>query len=169
MRLVKESDGDPLLQRVRARVLEGMSGRASHAVERVFNSITDDELKTENVRILDKNGDIKRVVPIGPGLRDKAYAVKVLSEQSANLMVEGQRLRGQSSGSGDLLLPDTLEAARAMLLSKMTKLKIYDMEFSDGSVGQRVKDVALESGITEDMVRDADEVEADYDELAPFD
>lgn len=160
MRVIKEGEGDPALGAVRARVLDSAAGKAADLVDRVGGSIKASDLETSHYLARDKWGNPMRSVTVGPGLKEKAYAMKVFGEQSSLMIREADRLRGNTSGDSGLLLPDTLEAAKSMLLGKMRRLRI-DVEFSDS-----VRSGAEAVGIVDD---DLEEVEVGFDELAPFD
>lgn len=170
-RIVLAAESDPELQKIRARVLESVAGKMIGISERVMGSVCEDELRTEIHKVYDQDGNLLRVVQTGPSLKDKAQAAGIMAEKARDMIQISEQLRGNQS-TNSLMLPGDLETARSLLLNKIKRLQI-NMEFSDDSAVagemKQMKQKIRTAGINLEEITPDQPVEAEFQELGPFD
>lgn len=157
-RIVRQAQDDPNLMAVRTRVMDETAGRIQDVTNRVIDSISDEELQTETHRIYDANGDLKRIVQSGPSLKDKAQIIGTLIDRQATLEASKAAIKNPlnlDAGQRALVLPDQIDAAKALIARKVKRLRIVDAEFETGEVGKRINMELNRHHISDKDVSDA--------------
>jgi hypothetical protein len=153
-RVISDSEKDPRMKVLHAQVLEKLAGQSVGVGVRVLESVTDGELKTRYHKTYTKGGEMK-IAQEGPSLADKAKLAQVAADSAQKLTAAAMSLRGGGDGNVGLMLPSDLEAARLLLVQKMRRLRITEVEFDDSEAGQLAKNVvdrAERGGVTAEMV-----------------
>jgi len=160
-KVLREAEEDLNLQRARRRAVDELAGKASAQAERLLGSITDEELQSATLPTYHPNGAFKSLQELGPGLAGKARAFGIFADKVALLQqARSATLPGSSdpsrTGDAGLLLPNNVDDAKRMIAQKVRRLRIVDLQFSEGETGQRIDYLADRANLREQDIEDAD-------------
>lgn len=167
---IEAAQNDPVLMAHRGDALDQLAGKIHGVTDEVLESITSEELQTERHHVYDTEGNLLRVVTSGPTLRDKALLVGIFTDKQSVLQkARAEATEYATAGSGDisLMLPEHIDDKRRLIMQKVKRMRIMDVEFDTGETGKTLNMALNRVGITEDEIEEADVVEVGG--LAPFD
>lgn len=162
-KLVKAAETDHTLQMARSRATEELAGKAHAEAERILASITDEDLTTVVQPTYHANGTFRKHEALGPSLADKTRAFGIMADKAVLLQQARRATLPASSDPADtgvagLLLPSSIEDARRQILMKAKRLRIVDLEFSQGETGQHIDNIINRANLTQQDVEDAEYV-----------
>ena len=164
-KIVLECQLDPAYAHVRAQAFDEMAGKVAEVTDHVIESITPAELVTTHHKVYDACGNLLRVVPEGPLLRDKALTIGILMDKQAVLQTaraKAMDVSGRHGGGQGLLLPESIEDMKEMLAHKIKSLRVLDVQFENSDIGHQVSKIMTEVKLTDADIEDA-QVGAPFD------
>lgn len=167
-RVITEANNDPALLAGRARALDSLAGQVHDVAERVVQSIAPEELETSFHAKSGPQGNFIGWSTRGPSLKDKAFAIGVLTDKLKILQAaRHELLNPQDSGLDDgqriMMFPQSVAEARSLIAQKVKRLRIMDVEFrvGDEDTTKRVDQLAQKAKLTDQEIADADESQPD--------
>lgn len=159
-RVLHDANHDVGLGAARANALNEVAGKINGITNQILDSITPEELQTKRHEVRDASGKLLRVISEGPSLKDKAISAAIFADKQKVLTEAINAVRnplvGTNAGDRALLLPDSLDETRRLIIQKAKRLRLLDVEFDTGETGQAIRRGLAMNGISNQEVEEAD-------------